>query len=164
MIKKKVCLIGAYAVGKTSLVSRFVSGIFSEDYLTTVGVKIDRRELEVDGREVLLMVWDLAGRDEFQSVRKSYLQGAAGFVYVVDGTRRETLDGAREEMVEIAGLFPDVPGVLLLNKRDLVEEWELDGEAVAEFREAGLAVMETSAKTGENVAEAFAYLARAMCA
>lgn len=164
MIKKKVCLIGAYAVGKTSLVSRFVSGIFSEDYLTTVGVKIDRRELEVDGRGVLLMVWDLAGRDEFQSVRKSYLQGAAGFVYVVDGTRPETLDGAREEMAEIAGRFPDVPGVLLLNKRDLKEEWELDGEAVSDFREAGLAVMETSAKTGENVAEAFAHLARAMCA
>lgn len=160
MIKKKVCLVGAYAVGKTSLVSRFVSGIFSEDYLTTVGVKIDRREVEVDGRKVLLMVWDLAGRDEFQSVRKSYLQGAAGIVYVADGTRRETLDAVREEMTEIAARFPGTPGVLLLNKRDLVDEWELDEESLAEFRDEDLLVMETSAKTGERVAEAFAHLAR----
>jgi small GTP-binding protein len=163
MIKKKVCLIGAYAVGKTSLVRRFVSGIFSDDYLTTVGVKIDQRTLTVLEREMRLMIWDLAGSDEFQSVRKSYLQGASGFLYVADGTRIETLDAVREEHDEIAVGFPGVPSLLLVNKCDLVEEWEADEKALAPLRDKGFDVLKTSARTGEQVAEAFDLLARRMC-
>lgn len=162
MIKKKICLIGAYAVGKTSLVRRFVSGIFSEEYLTTVGVKIDQRTVTVEGREVRLMIWDLAGRDEFQAVQKSYLRGASAFLYVIDGTRRETLDAACEEMAEVASEYPGVTSLFLVNKCDLVDEWEIDEELLEPLRDAGLPVLFTSAKTGENVGEAFDELARRM--
>lgn len=163
MIKKKICLIGAYAVGKTSLVRRFVSGLFSETYLTTVGVKIDQRSLlAADGREVRLMIWDLAGRDEFEAVRKSYLAGAAGFLYVADGTRRETLEAVREEMAEIEARHPGVPAVLLLNKRDLTGDWEIDDALVADLRGRGLPVHLTSARTGDHVAESFDDLAARM--
>ena len=155
MIKKKVCLIGAYAVGKTSLARRFVSSIFSDDYLTTVGVKIDQRQVSSGGKDVLLMIWDIAGRDEFQAVQKSYLRGSAGFVYVIDGTRRETLEAAQAEMAEIDEQFPGVTSILLVNKHDLIEEWELDDSSFEEFRNRGWPVLFTSAKTGENVAEAF---------
>jgi small GTP-binding protein len=163
MIKKKVCLIGAYAVGKTSLVRQFVSGMFSDNYLSTVGVKIDQRTVVTDGQEVRLMVWDLAGSDEFQKVRKSYLQGAAGILYVADGTRAETLDTIRTEREEVMQRFPGVPSILLINKHDLVNEWEIEAKDLARFREEGLEVLSTSARTGEQVAEAFDMLARRMC-
>lgn len=162
MIKKKICLIGAYAVGKTSLVRRFVSGIFSDNYLTTVGVKIDQRTVSVDDREVRLMIWDLAGRDEFQAVQKSYLRGSSAFLYVIDGTRRETLDAVREEMAEITAEYPGMTSALLVNKHDLVDDWEITEDLLAPFRQAGFLVLSTSAKTGENVAEAFDEMARRM--
>lgn len=160
MIKRKICLIGAYAVGKTSLVRRFVSGVFSEDYLTTVGVKIDQRSTRLaDGREVRLMIWDLAGRDEFEAVRKSYLSGASGLVFVADGTRRETLDAVADELTEIEPSFPGLPAVLLINKRDLAADWAIDEATLAAWRGRGLTVHLTSARTGEQVAEAFDDLA-----
>src|SRR6187200_563405 len=91
MIHKKVCMLGGFAVGKTSLVSRYVSSIFSDTYLSTVGVKIDKKQLAVDGRDVTLMLWDLYGQDDFQTVQASQLRGMSGFLLVVDGTRYGTL-------------------------------------------------------------------------
>ena len=76
--KKKICMVGACGVGKTSLVRRFVESIFDESYQTTIGVKIDKKLLELDGREVTLVIWDLAGEDEFAQVREAHLRGAAG--------------------------------------------------------------------------------------
>ena len=80
MIQKKVCLLGGFAVGKTSLVSRFVTSIFSEKYLTTVGVKVDKKLVSVNGQDVTLMLWDIYGEDEFQTVQPSYLRGASGYL------------------------------------------------------------------------------------
>ena len=163
MIKKKVCMIGAYAVGKTSLVRRYVSDIYDDAYHTTVGVKVDQRGEVVDGEEVRMMIWDIAGKDQFQAIQKSYLQGSAGFLYVIDGTRRETLDAVLEEMADIAELHPAVDSVLLaVNKHDLVDEWELDEASLAPVREKGIPVLFTSAKEGENVEKAFAELAGMM--
>ncbi len=160
MINKKICMIGGYAVGKTSLVRKYVESIYSDDYITTVGVKIDQRTETVDGREVRLMIWDIAGRDEFQVVQKSYLQGTAGFLYVADGTRLETLDAVQAEMTEIATLHPrGAPAVLAVNKHDLINEWEIDDASLAPFREQGVRIVYTSAKDGLNVEQAFASLA-----
>lgn len=159
MTKKKICLIGGFAVGKTSLVRRYVSGIFSDDYLTTVGVKIDKRPESIDGDEALLMIWDLAGRDEFAAVQKSYLRGAEGFLYVADGTRKETLKDAEEEIALIDGTHPDAVSILLINKHDLTREWEIEEGDLEPFKERGMKVFFTSAKTGENVESAFRDLA-----
>lgn len=74
MIKKKVCMLGAFAVGKTSLVERFVKSIFSEKYVTTVGVKIDKKSMQFDNEQIELLLWDIHGEDEFQKVRPSYLR------------------------------------------------------------------------------------------
>ena len=91
MIQKKICMLGSFAVGKTSLVSQFVSSIFSDKYLSTVGVKIDKKTDH--GRRPArstLMLWDIYGEDGFQTVQKSYLRGASGYLLVVDGTRFDT--------------------------------------------------------------------------
>lgn len=162
MIKKKICLVGGFAVGKTSLIQKYVKGIFSENYLTTVGVKIDQRELEIGDEKILLMIWDLAGRDQFAGVKKSYLRGASGVIYVADGTRKETLQDVRDEQAEIATEHPDVPALLLLNKCDLESEWEVHGEELQDFQESGITTLNTSAKTGDNIEEAFRTLTELM--
>ncbi len=87
-LRKKVCLLGAFAVGKTSLVSRFVKGIYSDKYLTTVGVKVDQKSIAIGDTDLSLAVWDLAGEDEFQKVKVSYLIGAT---WLRAGRRRNTL-------------------------------------------------------------------------
>ena len=70
--QRKVCMLGTYAVGKTSLVARFVKGIFSEKYLTTVGVRIDMKAVSVGEREVKIILWDIEGQDEYQKLRTTY--------------------------------------------------------------------------------------------
>ena len=80
MIQKKVCMLGAFAVGKTSLVKRFVDSMFSEKYQTTVGVKIDRKRIQLDEQEVNLVLWDIHGEDELQKVRLSYVRGTSGSI------------------------------------------------------------------------------------
>jgi len=96
MIQKKVCMVGTSGVGKTSLVAKFVHSMFSDKYLTTVGVKIDKKTVAVDGNEVMLMIWDLAGDDDYQRLQTSYLRGTSGYLLVADGTRQITLDQAIE--------------------------------------------------------------------
>jgi small GTP-binding protein len=90
MIQKKVCMVGVFGTGKTSLVQRFVHSMFSERYLSTVGVKIDRKAMQMDGADLTLVLWDLAGRDGHEDITSSYLRGAHAILYVADGTRRET--------------------------------------------------------------------------
>jgi small GTP-binding protein len=162
MIQKKVSMLGAFATGKTSLVSRFVRGIFSEKYLTTVGVKIDRKAVELDGRKILLIVWDLHGEDEFQKVRMSYLRGSSGYILVADGTRLATLDKACLLQQEAEQAVGPVPFVLALNKSDLVEEWEITPEAVQTLTGQGWQVVQTSAKADMGVQTAFQTLAHRM--
>jgi small GTP-binding protein len=162
MIRKKICMLGAFAAGKTSLVQRFVAGLFSEKYHTTIGVKIDRREVAVDGGTVTLLLWDLAGEDEFQRVRMSYLRGSAGLLFVVDGTRRGTLDQAKLLRREAHDIVGDVPVVVALNKSDLATEWELDAGVGDHLRAEGWTVFVTSAKSGVGVEEAFRWLAHAV--
>ena len=88
MIQKKVCMLGAFAVGKTSLVRRFVHSMFADKYLTTVGVKIDKKQLTHSGKEVLLLLWDLYGEDEFQRVQTTYLRGSSGLFLLAWVERR----------------------------------------------------------------------------
>jgi small GTP-binding protein len=162
MVTKKICMLGSFAVGKTSLVARFVHSIYSDVYHTTVGVKIDKKTVAVADETVMMMLWDIHGEDDFQKIRTSYLRGAAGFLLVADGTRRATVDKAldlRKLGVEAAG---EVPFVLVLNKRDLVDDWEVEDKTVEDLREAGWTVLLSSAKTGEGVEEAFLTLARRM--
>lgn len=163
MIQKKICLLGAFAVGKTSLVSRFVKSIYSDQYLTTVGVKVDKKPVTLSDKEINLIVWDLAGEDEFQKVSMDYLRGAAGFLLVADGTRLSTLETARMLRQRVGETIGEIPFVLIINKADLQTEWEIDDQAIADCQAANWNVIKSSAKTGEGVEEAFKLLAEKIC-
>ena len=162
MIEKKICMLGASGVGKTSLVSRFVSSIFSEKYHTTIGVKVDKKSVTVDDTPVMMLLWDIYGQDEFQTVKPSYLRGASGYLLVADGTRAATLETARALQKTAQGIVGRVPYVLVLNKIDLVAEWQVDERALGKVADEGWPIVKTSAKTGVGVEEAFNRLARWM--
>ena len=145
MLQNKICMLGGFGVGKTSLVSRFVSSIFSDRYLTTVGVKIDKKKVSLDSGEMTLMLWDIYGQDEFQTVRDSYLRGATGYLLVADGTRYSTLDTAVALQKRAESVIGRVPFLLLLNKRDLDREWQVDEETLVTLADQGWRVVKTSA-------------------
>ena len=162
MIQKKVCMVGAFGVGKTSLVARYVHSIFSEKYQTTVGVKIDKKQLVVDGQEVTLMLWDLAGEDALTQVKPAHLKGASGYLLVVDGTRRNTLDTAsklQERAREAAG---DVPFLIIVNKADVRNSWQVSDGDLKGLIDRGWCLFEASAKSGDRVEEIFHELASRM--
>jgi small GTP-binding protein len=158
-LQKKICMLGAFSVGKTSLVKRFVQSVFSEAYLTTVGVKIDKKTVELPNRTVTLILWDLAGEDDISSLRMTYLRGAAGYVLVADGTRPATLEVALSLRRRVEAEFGSLPFVLLVNKNDLKDEWSVRDEEVEVLRQSGWWVRPTSARTGEGVENAFETLA-----
>jgi hypothetical protein len=162
VIQKKVCLLGGTAVGKTSLVSRFVHSIFSDKYLTTVGVKIDKKSVDTGDQQVDLIVWDLYGQDDFQKMRMSYLRGASGYLLVIDGPRRDTLDMALDLRDSAERTIGRVPFVLVVNKADLAPRWEVNDSMLSDLSKRSWSIFRTSAKTGEGVEDAFGELTRAM--
>jgi len=159
MIQKKICMVGAFGVGKTSLVARFVHSIFSEKYLTTVGVKIDKKLLHIKGEDVTLVLWDLAGKDAITQVKPEHLRGSAGYLLVADGTRGDTLPAALELESIADRVTDDAQFSLLINKADLQDKWEIKTHEVDSLRKQGWPVHLTSAKTGEGVEAAFLELA-----
>ena len=163
MINKKVCMLGAFSVGKTSLVGQFVHSIFSDKYLSTVGVKISKKELTVNGAPACMMLWDMEGKDLYADINLSYLRGAMGFFIVADGTRKETLEIALELRNVAHSMAGPIPCYLLINKNDRAQEWEITSSMLTKLDEDGIPYFRTSAKTGEAVEEAFAALAADMC-
>ena len=159
MIQKKICMIGATGVGKTSLVRQFVKSIFSEKYHSTIGVKVDKKVVRLEENEVTMMLWDLQGEDDEFKIRPSFLRGASGYILVIDQTRYETLEIANliQKMIETE--FGEIPFYVLFNKNDLIDKIEISKEQMNSFVEDSDRIMRTSAKTGENVEKAFHQLA-----
>ncbi len=160
----KICLVGDFGVGKTSLVNRFVKQAFSERYQTTVGVTIETLEVRLDANAaVKLIIWDIAGSNVIDTVKKTYLRGAAGLLFVADGTRRATFDAVLSLEQEALAVTGAVPCAILLNKRDLTDHWELEPACIEQL--AGRwPVFETSARTGVGVETAFTSLAATIAA
>lgn len=159
-MQKKICMLGSFSVGKTSLIRRYVQSIFSEKYLTTVGVKIDKKQIRIDDTELKLMLWDLAGEDEFATIRPTQLRGMAGYVLVIDGSRKQSFEVAMALHQTAREQMGDLPMVFALNKADLKTQWMLDEAAVETLRATGYPVIETSARLGANVEALFLSLGR----
>jgi small GTP-binding protein len=164
-LNAKVCLLGDYAVGKTSLVRRFVYNLFEDKYLSSIGVKVSRKVVALprgdDVAELTLMLWDLAGSEEFDGVRASYLRGAAGALIVCDLTQRSSLDTIYDYVQQMRAVNPRAALILAANKHDLVEQRTIREEEIAAIAaELGTSYYLTSARMGVAVDEAFRHLGR----
>jgi small GTP-binding protein len=154
-------MLGSFSVGKTSLVRRFVESLFSEAYQTSIGVKVDKKVVRVNNEDVTLVLWDIHGEDVYQKIHMSYLRGMSGYLLVIDGTRRQTLEDALALNQRVMQEVGKVPAILVLNKSDLVDRWEIDSDRESELSAAGWIILRTSAKTGASVEQLFSQLAAA---
>lgn len=159
-ISKKICLVGDFGVGKTSLIRRFVERQFSDRYLSTVGVKISRKTVELEqgtqneALSLQLMIWDLEGHTKFKGIAPSYLQGASGAIVVADVTRQETLDRITEHLNLFFSVNPKAFIIVALNKSDMFEDEKIDKMLeLYQFADHDrvISTHSTSAKTGKDV-------------
>ncbi len=156
--KAKVCLLGDFAVGKTSLIRRFVEERFDDSYISSIGVKISRKVLHIaafDQLETTLMIWDLAGGERFDAMMRNYYAGAAGGLLVYDVTRPDTLDSLQRYMRDFTSVNPHAALIVLGNKADLLTSAQLERPSMLD---ATLGWYPASAKSGLNVETAFATL------
>ncbi len=169
IITKKICLLGDFNVGKTSLVRRFVEDKFSDRYLSTVGVKISRKSVNIktdlDIHQVNLLLWDLEGNTKFKSITPNYLKGASGSIIVGDLTRSNTLKSLNDHIKRFLEVNPLGKIIIALNKADLIPQEKLS-KLIENYSydssEQIVSAHTTSAKTGDNVADIFAQLATAV--
>jgi len=161
-LKSKVCLVGENAVGKTSLIRKFVLNSFDDEYISTIGTKVCKKPITFELADVSIyidmLIWDIMGNSDFRKLlQDSYFHGASGIMAVCDATRRDTLsalDGWVDSVRHVAG---DIPLVILANKSDLSSQIQIT-EKILELKSKRYKTPScffTSAKTGENVAESF---------
>ena len=166
-VSRKICLLGDFGVGKTSLIRRFVDRQFSDQYLSTVGVKISRKLVESTLAEaqqpsgLQLLIWDIEGSTKFKAIASSYLQGAKGAIVVGDVTRQETLAHLTDHLQHFCSINPTGKVVIVLNKSDLIELEKLEKLLLTfrfEDQRNVLGSYSSSAKTGENADAVFQLL------
>lgn len=162
---KKMCVVGDASVGKTSLIRRFVVDKFDDKYLITIGTKTTKKNIVVSDEDgdvsIKLMIWDLMGQTGFTEIQKSAFKGASGAFIVLDLSRRETLDSFDRWLFSLYKITGDIPVVILANKRDLQHAFS-ESDIERKVREYGFPFYFSSAKTGENVNEAFNELGKMM--
>lgn len=156
MISRKVILTGSFGVGKTSLFRQFIHETFSEKYITTIGVKVDKKVVEVNGEEISILLWDIAGEVKQDKVPKSYFLGASAIIYVFDLTRPSTYKNINVDLNILDSILPDAILKVVGNKEDLV-----DADKLAKIKKEADFTIDaiTSAKEGTNVNELFYGLA-----
>jgi small GTP-binding protein len=167
IISKKICLIGDFSVGKTSLIKRFIEDKFSDRYLTTVGVKISRKTVTIDtsttsAQQVNLLVWDIEGHTKQKSISLNYLQGAHGAIVVGDLTRTDTLKQLANHLELFLEVNPQSKSIVAFNKSDLITTDKLnklvERHSFANYNRV-ISSYVTSAKTGDSVNYMFEQLA-----
>jgi small GTP-binding protein len=171
ILSKKICLLGDFNVGKTSLIRRFVERQFSDQYLSTVGVKISKKTVQCHSTarqnlvNVQMLIWDLEGNTKFKAITPMHLQGASGAVVVADINRPVTIDHISEHIHCFLSVNPKGYIIVALNKSDLLDakktEHILDYVSL-KYQEKVTATYLTSAKTGLQVDEIFQKLAYQM--
>jgi len=157
----KLCLLGDGAVGKTSLVRRFVFDVFDDKYLMSFGTKVSKKALKVGEAELDLMIWDILGQKSQEALHAAYYRGASGALAVCDFTRPETMRNLREWLGSFRSVVGEMPVIILSNKADLDKRFTLS-ELESFGKEVGCRVFETSAKTGLNVEQAFQEIGQAV--
>ncbi|MGI9545487.1 MAG: Rab family GTPase [Cyclobacteriaceae bacterium] len=160
-VSKKIIILGQYGVGKSSLIRQFVHRKFSDKYLTTIGVHVQKKEVEIGSIQLAMIIWDLEGDTSVSKVRPSYLFGANGIIYVFDLSRTYTYADIEAEVGIVKQKFPDEPVKIVGNKKDLINQNDL--KAIVQELPVACDFL-TSAKTSENVDELFLQLGKNLIA
>ncbi len=166
-IKRKVCLLGNPAVGKTSLIRKYIFDSFSDKYISTVGTKVSKKDIEIEIKKIdlkltlTMMVWDILGQSGYRSLHSMFYKGASGALIVCDLTRRETYDSLKiwgDSLTEVTG---EIPIVFLGNKKDMSDKYDFDPQSLKSISNNYKTFsFLTSAKSGLNVENAFSRLAQ----
>lgn len=159
MTSKKVILAGSFGVGKTSLFNQFIYNKFDDKYLTTIGVKVNKKVVNIDGRELSILLWDIAGEVSQDKVPVTYFLGASGVIYVFDLSRPTTYKNIVEDIEYLKDILDGGVVRVVGNKKDLVTDEQL--ESIREQLELPFDIA-TSAKTGENVEDLFYDIGKAL--
>jgi small GTP-binding protein len=160
IVQKKICLLGDFYVGKTSLIRRFVEERFDENYLSTIGVHLSRKRLERNEHSLDFFIWDLVGGEDFSKIGVNYLRGAAGAIIVCDLTRPETLPFLNYYAKEMLTVNDKASLLFVANKVDLEQEHSVvESDLLDVIKPYSDRYFRTSAKTGQNVTQVFEQLA-----
>jgi hypothetical protein len=160
--RKKICVIGAAAVGKTNIISRFSGEKFNNRYQTTLGANISRVTIAIGGRLKELVIWDIKGESEFYRIPPAYLYGCDGYIMVADGTRASTCEYALGLRVRLREHLGTLPHILMINKNDLSQVWDIDKEGLTMLGRQVQSVYTVSALTGGGIHDAMDALSREM--
>ncbi len=161
-LRRKVCLLGAPGVGKTSLVRRFVENEFDQDHDSSIAMTISKGTIEVGDISLEMMLWDPEGSEARGQFNRSFISGASGLVFVVDGTKPGTLDHLLEAQTKGRGFIGARPAILMVNKADLTADFALTKAQVDAAGKLDWPLVRASAKSGDNVDGAFTKLAELM--
>ncbi len=154
--KFKIPLVGDGAVGKTSLIIKFVENMFKHEYKSTIGVDIFTKSVKIDKNDVLMTLWDIAGQERFKVIRKGFFDGAAGAIIVYDVTRKDTFENVENWLNEVQEYTGPIPMIICGNKIDLTDKRQVSTKQGNSYAsKINKTFIETSAKTGENVENAF---------
>ena len=154
MFAYKVVLVGDFGTGKSSLIRRYVDNTFSEDYISSIGVSISRKQLVSENNDTTMMIWDIEGKTDFKPIFKQYLLGSKGFVIVADLTREKTIESIEDHIMLCENTAPNLPIVIALNKSD-IKSVDYDINKLKELSSSIIGIYTTSAKSGETVDEIF---------
>jgi Ras-related protein Rab-11A len=156
-IMVKVVLVGDSGVGKTNIMSKYLKNQFREDSKATVGVEFGSKQFSVEGHQIKAQIWDTAGQERYKAITSAYYKGAKGAFIVYDITRKNTFETVNKWVSDItAAADKKITLILIGNKNDLEDQRQVTKEVGEEkAKELGLAFMETSACSGENLDKAF---------
>ena len=151
-ITLKILLIGDSTVGKTTLLLQYVDGKFSDSHITTIGVEYKDKNINLDGRELTLQIWDTSGQERYQSITKNFYRNADGIIFIFDLTNKESFEHMKTWLMSSVDCNKDFKSILVGNKLDLKNERVVNQESIKKFLEKNeMKFFETSAKEGTNV-------------